>query len=422
MKTIICFDGWTQGVKHIEKIAPILNTIGYRLLLIHIGSWGHDIDRPNEERIGFLDVRDISFYKSMSFMQILQKENPKLVIFLSTRALAHQAFNIGCRYLNIPTLHLYHGLVTVQAGSSRTVPRAYKVNWYSKSYLIKTRWRKNVIKIWPAYIYMLFVTRAPLKEWIEFIREIPFKLSSNYSLAPRVASTTAGCVYVNSDVIHMASTYRVAADRIHTVGNPDLMDFGIKESDFGCWLEMIQQIHPDIIYIDTALTDAGVVYSDQDDFVHHLVETSAGLARHGLRLVVKLHPAHYRSEVPIRLQQLGIQLCGKEDFVKHLKTATAALVEPSTVAVIPGLLGMPLLLAEYGRLTGQRYGSVLESYPFAAVVRDLNEVSAILKASHRNIDRDDIAAWIKLNSGPMPAEDMPGRVVRVIADLANGSC
>lgn len=420
MKTIFGFDSWTEGRQHFERLVPSLEERGYRLILIHIGSWGHDLNRPVEEKIGRLEVRDISFYNGMSFLQILEKERPEAVIFFSTRALAHQAFNNYCQYLGIPTLHVYHGLVTVQAvGLGVDMP--YKVNWFKLLKLVRVRLRKNLTKIWPIYWRSLLDTQASLSVWLDFFHEISAKLQFKNIPAPLAAKTTAGCVYADSDVSHMARTYRIPEYCIHTVGNPDLIGFGLQEKDLGSWLVSGREYSREIIYIDTALIEAGFVFANQNEFISHLIDTHTALESQGLHLVVKLHPGHHSTGVPERLRSIGISLCNKEDFVRRLQAARGALVEPSSAALIPGLLGCPLLLVEYGKLKGQRYGVVLTSYPMAAPVRDLAEVRNLIETLPKGVCSADVAAWIKTNCGPLPAKDMPARVADVILEICRTS-
>ncbi|MDP2750996.1 MAG: hypothetical protein Q8O31_00075, partial [Rhodocyclaceae bacterium] len=214
-----------------------------------------------------------------------------------------------------------------------------------------------------------------------------------------------------------ARIYRIPEHFIHTVGNPDLVGFGLHEKDLGSWLASDRETSSEIIYVDTALIEAGFVFANQGEFIRHLIDTHTALERQGFHLVVKLHPAHYSTGVPERLKRLGIALCSKEDFVLRLQGAQAALVEPSTAALIPGLLGVPLLMAGYGKLADQRYGTVLTSYPMSAFVRDLTEVGSLVETLRKGVSRDDMTAWIKKNSGPLPAEDMPHRVAKVIEGI-----
>ena len=61
--------------------------------------------------IGEMQVRDVAYYGNKSLLEILDIEKPHAVVFLSNDVFAHRAFNRYCILRNIPTLHLYHGLV-----------------------------------------------------------------------------------------------------------------------------------------------------------------------------------------------------------------------------------------------------------------------------------------------------------------------
>ena len=39
---LIVFDSWTQGSHHLDILAKTLREAGFKLILVHIGSWGHD--------------------------------------------------------------------------------------------------------------------------------------------------------------------------------------------------------------------------------------------------------------------------------------------------------------------------------------------------------------------------------------------
>ena len=413
MKTLLGFDGWTQGSVYFERLVPELEQRGYRLILIHLGSWGHDLGRPREEQIGRLTVRDISYYEGKGFREILEAEQPAGVIFFSTRSLAHQAFNLYCRFMRIPTVHLYHGLVTVQAvhaGGSG----AFRLNWVNQLSLVRDRLAKNLFQIWPTYWSALLHTRAGLSAWTDFCRELVDKIQAKVTPAPLAASTDGGCVYTSADVGHMQRIYHVPAERIAVVGNPDVASFGLNEADLGC-CSARSEASKEIFYIDTAFNEAGMVFPDTSAFVQHLVDSAAILSQQGLQLVAKLHPAHGRTGVADRLQAHGVAVCARAEFVERLKTARAAIVEPSTAAMIPALLGLPLLLAEYGPLAGQAYGAVLTSYPRSANLTDLRQAADKISALENGEERDAALHWIEQNSGPLPASLMPARAAEAIA-------
>ena len=415
LKKVIGFDNWTTGSFHFTRLVAAFREAGYELILIHIGSWGHDKDRAETEYISDLRVHDIRHYKGKGFREILELENPAAVIFLSTRAFAHQAFNRYATELNIPTLHLYHGLVRVQAVSS-TGQSVHKINLIRQASLIKGRLSKNLFVLWPLYCRALFETRATARDWYYFAREIYLKsLKGAIGVAPPDTRTTAGCVYVPADIDDMVVNYGMPANRVHAVGNPDLAYFGLSDALIGFGTSRTDdQIDRTIMYIDTALAEAGMVFANASEFIEHLVATKAALARQGYRFVVKLHPAHFRSGVADLLRVREIEICSNEEFVARLKSVAAVIVEPTTAAMLPALMGLPVLLGQYDKLASLSYGEVLLTYPRARLLRDLTQLENLIKTEKVEMNPDAISAWIRDNAGPMPADQMPHRVAAVV--------
>lgn len=410
-RKVVAFDSWTEGAGNIERLVSAFKAKGFELLLIHVGSWGHDLDRPLEERIGDLLVRDIRYYKGLPFSGILMEERPDAVLFLSTQSFIHRAFNRYCRELNVPTLHLYHGVVGVQRTASA---RLNPLNIHSQISLVISRAAKNLVRTWPTYFKALWQTRASIRDWLWFVHDVWRQVSGRaYSgAAAPDASTTACCVYTNADISHAKTRYRIPVNSIFPVGNPDLTKFGLLETDIGCGLNE-RTVTNNVIYIDTALIEAGAVFNDAQDFVGHLRQTADALSKQGYRLAVKLHPVHYRNGVADLLARAGIEICANEDFVPRLKTAAAAIVEPSSAALIPALLGLPLLLARHGKLAAQEYGDLLIAYPRGRSITSLDDFRSIIEHTVGRADVNEIRAWIDENSGPLPPDRMPERVVQV---------
>ena len=63
-KKIIFFDSWTKGIHNFSPIANELSKLGWQCLLVHRGSWEHDVGRPLEEEIEGVLVRDIKYCKT----------------------------------------------------------------------------------------------------------------------------------------------------------------------------------------------------------------------------------------------------------------------------------------------------------------------------------------------------------------------
>lgn len=414
MQTVLGFDSWTEGSHHYVRLVRALEHQGYRLVLIHIGSWGHDCGRPTEEAIGDLLVRDVAYYEGMSLKEVLVHEAPAAVVFLSTRAFAHQAFNRYAEHLGIPTLHLYHGLVNV-ADVSNAGRYPFQLSWAQQFRLMRNRVIKNAFVLWPQYWRALLQTGAPLSRWYWFLREIYQKAVRNCSgVAPPDASTTEGCVYTQADLQHMVKFYNMPHQHVHVVGNPDLERFRLKVDDMAVGLSGDRLVIDEVFYLTTALLESGVVYSNMDEVVADLSELRDALAEQGFRLVVKLHPSQVSSALPRRLLELGVDLCGNNEFSSRLRSAACVITEPSSAAVIPALMGLPLFLAQFGKLAEQRYGAVLTGYPRARYLRDPRGVRAEMGREAAAVDSAIVKTWISENSGPLPAEEMPNRVASVI--------
>jgi hypothetical protein len=422
MKLIIGFDSWTTGSHHYEKLVSAFEKKGYQLLLIHIGSWGHDKNRPTEEYIRQLKVRDISYYADQSFSGILNKEKPEAVIFLSTRAFAHQAFNRYANHLNIPTVHLAHGLVGVQVISADDP--AYKTNYRSLFSIWTRRIGKNVTKLMPCYMRSLMDTKATPQDWLAFGKELydkAFAKNNNNILAPLDAKTTIGLVYTKADIPFFRDGHHLDEKDIYIVGNPDLIRFDLQKEDFGIGLDQHSTDKKEIIYIDTALIQAGLVFHDEAEYVGHLANTHRQLAEQGYQMIVKLHPSHVNTGVPAALTQLGIEICQNADFVNRLKNCTAAMVEPSSAAMIPALMGKPLLLVQYDKFSGQRFGAVLTNYPRARFLQQVGNVASLLEAEQSALSPQAFQDWFADNSGPLPANAMPERVAEAVVQTIESS-
>lgn len=416
---IVAFDSWTKGSGNLERLADALERRGLELLLIHFGSWGHDADRPKEERLGRILARDISYYGRQPLAEILRSEAPLAVLFLSTQAFVHRAVNRYCAELGVPTLHLFHGLHRVQPTSSR---RLNPINLRSQFGLIKERAGKILRKIVPVYAKALWDTRASANDWVRFGYDMWLQAAgrSYTGEAAADASTTACCVYTEGDVPQAVTRYRMPRSAVFAVGNADIIRFHLKESDLGCCLAPDRTRTNEVLYIDTAMIESGCVFASPAESADYLRETKNMLAQQGLRLVVKLHPAHWRTGVPELLDRIGVPQCGNDEFVPRLKSSCAALTEPSSAAIIPALLGLPLLLAHYGKFSGQEYGELLTTYPLARKLDSIDEASNVLHALSDLQCTRGIRDWIYANAGPLPAELMPERVVDIVESISSG--
>jgi hypothetical protein len=414
---ILGFDSWTGGAFNFQRLVPALAERGMTLTVVHIGSWGSDPGRPSVEKIGDVEFRDVSLYPGKSFDEILEIEQPAAVLMLSTQTFAHRAFLRYCKQRAIPTLHLYHGIANVQVTDDEVGSHRIGRLAYAKYVLPKLG--KLVRRTFPCYMRALLNTGATVGEWNRFISDVARMARGVPSLVASVdARTTKGAVYTNADIEQAVRVYGFRADDVVPVGNPDLIRFGFDATLLGALNRRDTIDLPYVMYVDTALAIVGLLFKSEQSFVEHLAQTAESLASQGKKMAFKPHPAHDRAYLQTALRGTGIEIVENEEFVAKLKQCCACIAETTSLALLPALLGIPLLHAMYGELRDQRFGRVLTSYPRGHALRDLANVSTILKEDAERFDQEAVEEWMAMNSGPLPASEMPRRVVAIIESMA----
>jgi len=413
-RKIIAFDSWTGGFRHYKRLAAAFYECDLELMLIHIGSWGVDKDQPKEEWREGMHIRDISYYGNASFSEIIDLEQPSAVLFLSTDTFAHRAFNRLAHSKEIPTIHLYHGLMSALAVD---IAKPYDRNVISYFWFVASRIVKMFTKVWPSYMKALLATHASWAEWRRFFTDnVDLLLGRDRLDSALDARTDRCCIYTDGDREHAVNRYGFRDHEVIAVGNPDIVQFGLDGDYIGAFLERTEECG-DVMYIDTALVLRGASFSSQDEFIDHLVETKAAVNKVGMNLLVKLHPDHFKTDTPEILRQHGVDICENNQFISRLQSSYAAIVEPSSAAVIPALMGLPLLLAKYGKLKNQNFGKVLREYPLGCYLNNLSAIQNSLTTTVTAHDKDAVSEWITKNSGPLPSELMPMRVANCVTEL-----
>jgi hypothetical protein len=413
---ILGFDSWTGGWFNFARLLPAFAARGMSFSIVHIGSWGTDPSRPSREVIGDLEFRDVTFYPGKSFDQIIDDERPDAVIMLSTQTFAHRAFLRYCEQRAIPSLHLYHGIANVQVTDDAV--GSHKVGWLSYAAYAVPKIGKLFRRTFPAYIAALRKTGAGTREWLRFGEDI-FRMMRGG--APYVASidarTTKGAVYTNADVEQAMRIYGFRAEDVAVVGNPDLMRFGFDDRSLGAHNRPGTHELPCVMYVDTALANVGLLYKSYGSFLEHMVATADALRPLGKRLAFKPHPAHDVELLKARLGSRGIEIVPTEQFLPKLMECCACITETTSAALVPALLGMPMLYARYGELREQRFGPALTSYPRGYELYDLSRIEETLRRDREKLDARAVSEWIAFNSGPLPAGDMPRRVAAVVESM-----
>jgi hypothetical protein len=366
--------------------------------------------------IGSIEARDIQYYDDAWFDEVLEREKPDAVLLLSMRTFAHRAFVRYCEQRSIPSLHLYHGLANVQVTNDSK--GSHEIDRFAYALYALSRVGKLVRRTFPCYIRALWKTRAEMSEWLRFIGDIGrFARGAPFLKAADDCRTTKCAVYTHSDIEHAIRVYGFKPADVAVVGNPDLVRFGLRPGMLGMMNRSSTNTFDTVMYVDTALAIVGLLFKSWDVFIEHLKMTASALAEQGKKLAFKPHPAHDLEALRRDLDGSGVELVTNADFVSKLQQCCACVAEATSVALVPALLGLPLLCACYGELRTQRFGPVLTSYPRGYLLQDVAHLSEILERDAATADPKDVDDWIALNCGPLPAEDMPLRVAALIDEM-----
>lgn len=418
-KKIIGFDSWLGGSEHFERLVPALSKKNIDFRLIHLSSWGNDPKCTKEGQIGKMNVRDIAFYNN-SMEKLIYTEQPDAVVLLSTDTFAHRAFMRYCQKYSIPTLHLCHAIESVfgQDGNKEGVPRR---RIFAHIGFVYSKLGKLFKYTFSCYIMSLLKTKASVKDWTRFISDI-FQLAIGNEPACEKAANDARAtkvaVYISADVERELNCYGFEEKDVFVVGNPDISHFGLTKEMIGSWVPTVVQDEKFIMYIETGLSSQATMYAGTKGFLKHLLKTSDALRAQGFKMRLKLKPNLPNTDRIVKgLMGSEIELVSNTNFISSLKQCYACICETSSLALIPTLFGIPVLLAKYGDLATLSFSSVLIDYPRSYKLSDISEVSDILNNAAQISNEEDLNDWIENMSGPLPADKMPERVVSIIEDM-----
>lgn len=417
---VLGFDSWTMGGHHYSRLLPAFAESNIEFLLVHLGSWGEDIRRQKEEVIDGMLVRDITYYGQCSIEHVLEVERPDLVLFLSTEAFLHQAFQRYCFARGIPTLHLFHGLmgvVPMEAGI-----KAYRVNLLRQIMYLLERAGKFLRRTIFVYGRALIATGGTFADWRKFGEDVFIRMKGEFVVIPaRDSKATRCCVYTQADYATAKVKWDYDDEEVIAVGNPDLGRFGLDERLLGAGLRPSLTPVQQIVYIDSGISSHGLNFSSDRDYSNYLRDCANSLKCQGYHLSVKLkpHPPSRFECIREKLLYEDVTVLDNDEFVPALTSCAACIVEPSTASLIPCLLGIPVLLVRVAQLNTLLYGEVFVKYPRAIYLEHWEDIPEKIADI---CDADTVQAtnrWIKNNAGPMPASDMPKRVAGIVLDLVN---
>ncbi len=350
---ILFFDYWLKGIANFERLVPELRRQGCTdLKMVHVGSWKAPQDKAVHEHDGFVSY-DISHYHTYSLLSVLKREKPDVLLILNLYFLMDKALVVFCRKLGIRVVYLAHGRML----SNNDQSSSHLKEDLRKGFLAKIR----VDTIATLYNYWLstIVSGKPLRFFTSLYSLVKDPASMTlYSTYTDELAADKLLLYYESDKAEYVGRRKFPDSNMTVVGNPEL-DGYVQSAvrDKQSFLNTIGVRTADyLLYLDDGHVQARVM--SQDDW-YGMLSVLAGICRrHGLTLVVKLHPRTDQSQHQAFFDKEGIVALKQVDFrniVEHSYAVTSLLSTTITMPLISGK-----------RVISPRWGSFVDfnkSYP-----------------------------------------------------------
>ena len=416
-KKVICFDGWARGAHHLTRLLSAFNECNLELSLIHFGSWGNEPKSPKFEVVNGLNIFDISYYNGKDLKEILEFESPDLVLFLSLDSFPHKAVNRYCNDLKIPTCHLLHGIHSIYDINSDKPFGT--INPFKRLLLMRNHLIKLVFRYWPIYLKALYQTGGTKIDLLRFIIDLKDRfLGKLVSKAAPDSKANHILIYISSDKEYAQSRYGYSNKEITVVGNPDFIDYNISKQNIMACFNSKQKQKEYILYFDTSLVSYGQIFSNDDEFIQFLLKLNNKLCDIGKKLAIKPHPATKKNAYIMQsLSDNNIKVVENESLISSFKKISACIVEPTSIALLPSIFGIPIFLNRVGMFSKQSYGKILLEYPLGIELNNIDDFEQNLETLHSKINENELEEWIIQNNGPFPLNDMPFRVGHIIQGI-----
>ena len=413
-KKIIGFDGWSGGIRHYSRFVNNPSYASHSFKLIHLGSWGAQPDAPEHEIVEGIDVYDISYYGKIGYFELLEIEKPDLVVFLSTHVFDHRAMLMVCRDKGVRTLHIFPGILGVLPLGRGSL---YKFSILSHGKNVLKRLPKFIRFTFFNYISVLIKTRVGFKYWLDLLRDMVF--GALRLELPKYAEGSCAdlcLVFLGSEKKIAIKKYGYYHKNVRVIGLPDIVDFSVSEGDVLSCAENLED-KSKVLYFDTGYLYTGDLFSSVVEYVDHIVKLDKHLSNQGLKLVFKPKPQKFNSLKDELLKELdaeGVEIYEGLEVLKILKECRFVLSEPSTVALVAALLGIPVFLIGFGRFVGQEYGECITSYPRSEIAYSFHSltIEKALKVSYQSIQH-----WVEEAFDGNPMREVPLNINESINQL-----
>ena len=395
---ILGFDSWLGGFRNYKRLNEEFEKSNIEFKLVHISSWSGL--EYKEKTYGNISTRDISKYKTIDFEKVLRQENPDAVVLLSVDVFAHKSMIRTCKRLNIRVIHLFHGIMTALSVDEKVA--------YSKSFFAKVRFAlPRVVKyirfIVPNYFISVIKDGFKLRDLKSFFTTGSKMFSGKNIHKAEEDSRCNLCIVFNKlDGEYAKVKYSYTDEEIKVVGCPDLYEFNFNTTLINTFSSNVNSADK-VLYLDSVPYLRGIMrYEDNYQYLKSIYEI---LRDKNLQLVVKLHPEHKSTNFGERLKNLGIIIVDKDEMIGVIQESRYVISEATSIFQIPALMGWPVYLSQVAQFGSQNYGKMIKNYERSFYFKDFNDLGYLHDSVY------DPSRWIQENTGPLPFDEFPKRVV-----------
>ena len=287
---VLFFDIWTKGVVNCHRIMNAAPPGEFEFKLLHIASLNH-YNEPLYCVLDDLPCYDIKAINPRSLAASIAAFSPHVVVNFNIGSIMDRVLYLTCAKLGIPTIYTDHGAIT-DSTALRALCKDIDRRLTIWAYI------KRVPKFCRIIPWYLDVRRPrPLREGMEVLWKMARtpKQSTHF---PEFASElwpTLALAYNNDSANHLSEVVKVPADRIRTVGNPELdVSFQYRQTppsaekrrDF-CNELGFDPLVPIVFYADEGLARSGIFEWTDEIAIQNLKTIAAACAESGLQLLAR---------------------------------------------------------------------------------------------------------------------------------------
>ena len=371
-----------------------------------------DIHCDSNNQINGLQVKSFSNYSSKNYLEILNIEKPDVVMFLSMNNLLIRSFNRCCKFLNIPTLLMQHGIIS--NSELTNTKRHDSKKFYVKR--IKRIIKGELLKSYFIYLNYLFLTKAKISTIKFFFYESILKIL-NKDFPTEDWQYSAYGVFIKADKKKLIDlTYNtIDKNKIYIVGNYDLIHFNLDIDSFNSYKK--DNNNKNILYFDSDCVHR-TFNRNLNEYLKYISSLNKIIIEKGLKLVVKLHPYSLKIELNKHLSNLGINCIEKDELKTYLLNSRYVISEASSIMSIACLTGVPVITPTIKPFSSKKYGSLINSYPNRFSFNSFKEFEKIIKNNYSLGDKKlEVEKWIDEFAGPLPPSDFSKRVLNIIQSI-----